>query len=116
MSQSAGAMNSNEKNSFIPLVRHIIQTARTGDYAECSSALNRFLNYLQKELSRGYLPVKEISSVTYSLQTLAEMQQMKNWVAFADILEFEFMPLWQRITTAQDDAEREGQTSSLPAS
>ena len=54
--------------------------------------------------------------MTYSLETLAQMQQMKNWVAFADILEFEFLPLWKRISDAQGIAGNNVRQSSPPAS
>lgn len=82
---------------IIANLQTIIAAARTGRYAQTASLLNQLLQLLQKELSGGYLSVKEIGTVTYSLETLAEMQQMENWVAFADIIEYEFLPFWQKI-------------------
>jgi hypothetical protein len=88
----------NEDIGIIPQIKRIIQAARTGSYAQTAGLLNRLLQALQKELSKGHLSVKDIGKVTYSLETLAEMQNMENWVAFADVLEYEFLPLWQKIT------------------
>ena len=76
------------------LIPVIVATARTGDYAQTATLLNRLLQKLQQELSKGYIPAAGLSRITYSLETLMSMQQMENWVAFADILEYEFLPLW----------------------
>lgn len=76
----------------------IITAARTGDYAQTASLLNRFLQQLQQELAKGYITADGISKINYSLETLFSMQQMENWVAFADILEYEFLPLWLECT------------------
>ncbi|MBN1757068.1 MAG: hypothetical protein JW863_02050 [Chitinispirillaceae bacterium] len=95
-------MNENAKDSsiseditgFIPV---IVNAARTGDYAQTASHLNRFLQKLQQELSKGYIAADGLSKLTYSLETLLSMQRMKNWIAFADILEYEFLPLWREL-------------------
>ena len=84
--------------SLLQFAPEIIGTARTGDYARTASLLNRFLQHLQQELSKGYIAADGLSKVTYSLETLLSMQRMENWVAFADILEYEFLPLWRSIT------------------
>ncbi|MBN1307088.1 MAG: hypothetical protein JXA18_04170 [Chitinispirillaceae bacterium] len=75
----------------------IVAAARTGDYAGAARLLNRLLQTLQRELSKGRVAASDLSKITYSLETLLAMQEMKNWVAFADILEYEFLPLWQRL-------------------
>jgi hypothetical protein len=79
------------------LVPEIVTAARTGDYAQTAALLNRFLQRLTQELSKGYIPAGELSRINFSLETLLSMQQMENWVAFADVLEFEFLPLWREI-------------------
>lgn len=75
------------------LSKDIITAARTGDYAGAARNLNRFLRLLQGVLSKGTIGAADMAKITYSLQTLLAMQQMRNWVAFADVLEYEFMPL-----------------------
>ena len=80
------------------MIPEIITSARTGDYAQTASLLNRFLQHLQQELAKGYIAADGLSKITYSLETLLSMQQMENWVAFADILEFEFLPLWRELS------------------
>ena len=95
----SGIINNGKRaGELLQLVDVIIRTARTGDYARTASLLNRFLQNLQQELSKGYIADDGLSKVTYSLETLLSMQQMENWVAFADILEYEFLPLWRSIT------------------
>ena len=58
------------------LIPEIIAAARTGDYAHTAALLNRFLQKLQQELSKGYIPADGLSRVTFSLETLLSMQQM----------------------------------------
>ena len=76
----------------------IITAARTGDYPDSARRINVFLQHLQAELSKGYISTEGIAKITYSLETLLAMQQMSDWVAFADVLEYEFMPLWKSYT------------------
>jgi hypothetical protein len=42
-----------------------------------------------------------LSKITYSLETLYMMQKERDWVAFADVLEFEFIPLWKTMVSSQ---------------
>ncbi len=81
-------------DEMVSLIPAIVFAARTGDYAEAARNLNLFLQKLQQEISKGYISAENLSKITYSLETLLAMQQMENWVAFADILEYEFLPLW----------------------
>ena len=82
------------------LVLPIVLAARTGDYSTASRLLNHLFRILQEELSGGRVSAENLSKLTYSLETLMAMQKMENWVAFADILEYEFVPLWKRIGAA----------------
>ena len=77
------------------LIHQIVTAARTGDQAGSARLFNRFLQLLQQEIVRGTLGKEGLSKVSYSLETLLGMQQMEDWVAFADILEFELLPLWK---------------------
>ena len=79
------------------IMEDIVKAARTGDYSNVSSLLNQALQILQHELSKGIIAPDGISKLAYSLETLTAMQQMQNWVAFADILEFEFIPFWKSL-------------------
>ncbi|MCX7726854.1 MAG: hypothetical protein N2053_08390 [Chitinispirillaceae bacterium] len=75
------------KKKLLELLPQVITSSRTGDYVGTARHLNVFLNLLQKILSSGKVEKKLISQLTYSLETLFAMQQMENWVAFADVLE-----------------------------
>lgn len=97
-----------EKESSSPLecnlleeIPGIITAARTGDYPESARRINIFLQHLQTELSREYISKEGIEKITYSLETLLAMQQMNDWVAFADVLEYEFIPLWRSYTAKE---------------
>jgi hypothetical protein len=82
---------------IVTLIPAIVAAARTGDYAGAARLLNTMLQQLQKELSKGHVAAGSLSKITYSLETLLAMQKMENWVAFADILEYEFFPLWKEL-------------------
>lgn len=95
-------INTRLATGIIPLSADIITAARTGDYAGTARLLNRLLQRLQVEISKGYIGATTMTKITYSLETLLAMQQMNDWVAFADVLEYEFMPLWKNVTTPSD--------------
>jgi len=88
-----------ETNDLLKCIPDIVTAARTGDYAGTARLLNQFLQYLQGELAKGFISAEGLSKITYSLETLMAMQQMGDWVAFADILEYEFGPLWKKLST-----------------
>ena len=77
------------------LFEGIIKAARTGDYGKAASDLNIVVANLKAELSKGTIPAANLPKISYSLETLMAMQKMENWVAFADILEYEFVTLWE---------------------
>ena len=95
---SGNAFTTTTTGTITGLIPVIIKAARTGDYAQTASHLNRLLQKLQQELAKGYIAADGLSKITYSLETLLSMQQMKNWIAFADILEYEFLPLWNELS------------------
>lgn len=98
VSQSGSHILTNNMNDILNVIGSIIKTARCGDYSLASSGINRFMQILQAELSTGKVDPKGLQKVTYSLETLLEMQKNGDWVAIADILEFEFIPLWKSIS------------------
>ncbi|HMA65574.1 MAG: hypothetical protein ACM31E_01315 [Fibrobacterota bacterium] len=79
-----------KKTDLYEQIKKIAHEARTGDYGQAASDINIFLQLLQSELSKGYIRSDDLSKVTYSLETLMEMQKKGDWVALADILEYEF--------------------------
>lgn len=77
------------------MIQTIAATARTGDQAGTARLFNRFLQTLQEEIAGGILSNEGLAKISFSLETLLGMQHMKDWVAFADILEYELLPLWK---------------------
>jgi hypothetical protein len=81
------------------LLTEIITAARTGDYGNAASKLNKILQLTQEILANSRINAQGIKKLTYSLETLFALQQTGDWVAFADILEFELTPLWKELTS-----------------
>jgi|GEM_PF-4010717 len=75
------------------LINMAVASARTGDYSSAARHLNLLLQELEPHLSR--MSPGTLHDIGYSMETLFAMQKMKNWVALADILEFELLPLWR---------------------
>lgn len=85
-----------KRNSSDPveeLINKAVSAARTGDYSSASRHLNLLLQELEPNLSR--MSPGTLHDIGYSMETLFAMQKMKNWVALADILEFEILPIWR---------------------
>lgn len=85
--------DSNVSQSF----RKIIKSLRTGDYSNASSELNETLQLLQKELGARKFEPHRLQKLLISLETLFSMQKMQDWVAVADILEYEFSNIWKEL-------------------
>jgi hypothetical protein len=93
-----GLIVQSKKTDLYQQIKKIVQAARSGEYGQASSDINIFLQLLQIEVSKGYIRSDELSKVTYSLETLMEMQKKGDWVALADILEYELADIintWQ---------------------
>jgi hypothetical protein len=82
-----------EKNEFDIVIKNIIGSARTGDYGAAASNINQFLQLLQVQLSKGMISANGLSKISYSLETIIEMQKTNDWVAVADLLEYELIDL-----------------------
>jgi len=91
-----GLIMQSKKTDLHEQIKKIAQEARCGDYGQAASDINIFLQLLQCELSKGYIRPDDLSKVTYSLETLMEMQKKNDWVALADILEYEFSGIISR--------------------
>jgi hypothetical protein len=83
---------------MIGLLQEIADLARTGDYADAALKLNQCIVRLQACLKDGTASPgmrKNGSKINYSLETMFLMLKNNDWVALADIIEFEFIPLWK---------------------
>jgi hypothetical protein len=72
--------------------------ARTGDYGAAASCINScILNYerFARQEQRRARFVEFGNRLNYSLETLLLMIERKDWVAAADVIEYEFIPLWK---------------------
>jgi hypothetical protein len=79
---------------FAEAARH----ARCGDYSQAAGAINssilKFKEFMQQQgASEQYK--KFGPRMTYSLETLLMMLERKDWVAAADVIDYEFIPLWK---------------------
>ena len=85
-----------KKLSVITLLENVSRSARTGDYAKaalsfnsCSIQLNENIQILISDKQKqGHL-----KKITYSLQTLLLVFKNEDWVAIADIIDYELIPL-----------------------
>jgi hypothetical protein len=77
--------------------RDIIDSLRSGDYSVASSRLNEALLLIQSELKNRKVVPQLLQKLLFSLETLFIMQKMEDWVAVADILEFEFTDIWKEL-------------------
>jgi len=82
---------------IIDQLRAVSKLARTGDYPNAALGFNRCALLLQEHLRRhGPTPGGVDANITYSLQTMLLMLKNNDWVALADVIDFEFLPLWKR--------------------
>ena len=84
---------------IIDLFTEASTSARCGDYGRAALSINssilRFEQFMKQEGQRQRL--KEFGpKMTYSLETLLLMLERKDWVAAADVIDYEFIPLWKQ--------------------
>jgi hypothetical protein len=87
-------------SSIIGLLKDVSRHARTGDYGNAASFFNRCILQLQEAL--GAVDLQEdlrpaSSRITASLQTLLSLLEHGDWVAIADVVDYEFIPLLENI-------------------
>jgi hypothetical protein len=87
-------------NSVPSLLKEIVRNARTGDTAAASSLLNRAILLMQEELGTGTVAPAVVARVTSFLDALLSAQKRGDWVAFADVLEYDFTPFWEKSFTS----------------
>lgn len=80
---------------FDVLIKDLIVALRTGDYGNASSYLNELLQSFQNSLHKGNCEDSKLKKILISLQTIFFMQKMEDWVAVADLIEYEFIGLWK---------------------
>lgn len=78
---------------LLEMIDTIVMNARRGEYSDAASKMNIFLQKLQVFLTSGKIDPNKLKNVTYSLETVLMLQEQKDWVAVADILEFELKTL-----------------------
>lgn len=82
-----------EFNRIYYLLKDIVVHIRTGNYSEAASKLNHSFQLLQLLLISKIISPDLIKKLTYSLETILIMQEQKDWVAIADVIEYEFIAL-----------------------
>jgi hypothetical protein len=83
---------------IISTLKTISRLARTGNYADAASSLNRCLVMIDKPLTAGAKTADTgIKKIMYSLQTLLSMLEQQDWIAIADIIDYELVPLWEQV-------------------
>ena len=78
------------------MLRDVVRHGRTGGYSEAASGMNKCVQQLQGLFGAGVVRTEDLSKLAYSLETIAMMQQSDDWVAVADIIEYEFAPLLEQ--------------------
>jgi hypothetical protein len=74
----------------------IVRASRLGDYGDAASALNKCIPYFESLQTEPALKTKKkplLDKINYSLETVVLMMGRKDWVAVADIIEFEVLPM-----------------------
>jgi hypothetical protein len=81
----------------------LAKKARLGDYADASRDLNTCLLLIQKaRAGMATVPKPLLEKFNYSLETILLMLKNKDWVAIADIVEYELLALWREMADRID--------------
>ena len=87
-------MTKEQQRVFLQL-QNIAACARTGDYGTLSSQLNICVQNLSGLLAGDGFTQPVTAKIVYSLETLLLMQEQKDWVAFADVIEYELLDFFR---------------------
>ena len=82
----------------IDLFTEAARLARCGDYGQAATSINASIVKIQEfiqQQGQSDQYKKFGSRMTYSLETLFMMLERKDWVAAADVIDYEFIPLWK---------------------
>jgi hypothetical protein len=87
------------------LFASLVRAARLGDYGDAARDLNRCLVLIQKmQTGMRRIPKPLLDKLNYSLETVFLMLKNKDWVAIADIVEYELVMIRREISSAIDAA------------
>jgi hypothetical protein len=93
---SAPTKNHSLIDHFLSAAHH----ARTGNYGDAALELDTAVQKLQPALTSSNVPQSLMSKLMYSLETMYAVQKQGDWVATADVIEFEFVALLRQIPGA----------------
>lgn len=80
------------------ILANLARKGRLGDYANASLDLNRCLLLIEQEKAGlRCVPKPLLEKFNYSLETIFLMLSNKDWVAIADIVEYEMLALWSEM-------------------
>ncbi|MBD3419866.1 MAG: hypothetical protein GF398_07100 [Chitinivibrionales bacterium] len=82
-----------DSKSLFDFLQRIVRCLRTGSYAESASLLNLALQQLQLVLTDNGMAQTDRAKILYSLETMHLLQQQEDWVAVADVIEYELAKL-----------------------
>ncbi|HAJ78368.1 MAG TPA: hypothetical protein DCO75_01235 [Fibrobacteres bacterium] len=94
-----------KKLSVINMLENVSCSARIGDYAEAALSFNHCtieLNKIIQTLVSDQQKQNHLKKITYSLQTLLLMLKNEDWVAIADIIDYELIPLLDNAFKSND--------------
>ena len=77
----------------IDSLNEVVFFIRTGGYSDAASAFNRSIQHLEAFLCALSLTADLKNKMMYSLETVMYFYQKKDYIAVADIVEFELIPL-----------------------
>ncbi len=78
----------------------IVRAGRLGDYGDASAALNKCIAVFEAFQTNPLLGGASgplLKKLNFSLKTIVLMLGYKDWVAISDIVEYEVLPLWNKI-------------------
>jgi hypothetical protein len=94
------------KETISTLLPQIVRSCRLGDYGDAANGLNKCVPAFEafKNISNAKnLPKQLLNTLNYSLETVVLMLQNKDWVAVADVIEYELLMLWREISRYMDE-------------
>lgn len=91
------------QHEILQKLSQVVHAIRTGDIGTAAQLFNDGILSIQTDLSKSPLTADDLKKFRYSLETLIMMQEMENWVAVADILEYELIPLWESFLKKRND-------------
>ncbi len=82
-------------------LQFLVRLIRTGAYSDASSKLNRCILMIQEQLPKlAQQNPKAMQSVLDAVHRMLKHLEKQDWVAFADVVEFELIPFWTSAASA----------------